>query len=107
MDGRPTLRLQASGSAVSLESCRVSCSVLPHDVPVTANHVVGDGPTKMIGAKHGLGSPTVASISESPVAVAGNGPVATFVVPGPPPPAFHRLRARPYPLRSARVGHPR
>src|SRR5205823_2462284 len=37
-------------------------SVFPHDVPVTANHVVGDGPTKMIGARHGLGT-TVASIS--------------------------------------------
>jgi predicted lipoprotein with Yx(FWY)xxD motif len=45
-------------------------------MPVTANHLVGDGPTKMIGAKHGLGSPTVASILESPVAVAGKGPVA-------------------------------
>src|SRR5881275_794117 len=50
-------------SAVSVESCRVSCSAFPHDVPATANHVVGDGPTKMIGAKHGLGSATVASIS--------------------------------------------
>ena len=58
--------------------------MLPHDVPVTANHVVDDGPTKMIGAKHGLGSATVASILESPVAVAGNGPVATFVVAGLP-----------------------
>ena len=59
-------------------------SVFPHDVPVTANHVVGDGPTKMIGARHGLGSATVASISEFPVAVAGKGPVATFVVVGLP-----------------------
>src|SRR6266508_2139550 len=39
MDGRPTLRLQASGSAVSLESCRVSCSVLAHDRPKRRDRV--------------------------------------------------------------------
>src|SRR5262245_15016315 len=49
-----------------------------------ANHVVGDGPTKMIGARHGAGRLICASISESPVAVAGKGPVATLAVAGAP-----------------------
>jgi hypothetical protein len=47
---------------------------------VTANHVVADGTTKMIGAKHGLGRLTVVWIIESPVVVAGKGSVVTFAV---------------------------
>src|SRR5215470_7947959 len=39
----------------------------------------------MTGARHGVGRLTCASISESPVAVAGNGPVATLAVAGAPP----------------------
>src|SRR5258706_16286076 len=50
-----------------------------------ANQVVGDGPTKMIGARHGLGRLSCAWISESPVAVAGKGSVATLDVAGAPP----------------------
>ncbi len=42
--------------------------------------MVPDGPTKMIGAKHGLGRLTVVWIFESPVVVAGKGSVVTFVV---------------------------
>src|SRR5262249_5960137 len=49
-----------------------------------ANHVVGDGPTKIIGARHGVGRLTCASISESPVVVAGKGSVATLAVVGAP-----------------------
>ena len=48
--------------------------------PVTANHAVAVGPTKMIGAKHGLGRLTVVWIIESPVVDAGKGSVATFAV---------------------------
>src|SRR5262249_39256284 len=40
--------------------------------------------TKMIGARHGVGRLTCASISESPVAVAGKGSVATLAVAGAP-----------------------
>src|SRR5215469_8150895 len=50
-----------------------------------ANQVVGDGPTKMIGARHGVGRLTCASICESPAAVAGKRPVATLAVAGAPP----------------------
>ena len=53
--------------------------------PVAANQVVGDGPTKMIGAMHGAGRLTCASIFESPVVVAGKGAVATLAVAGAPP----------------------
>src|SRR5258706_1896890 len=49
-----------------------------------ANQVVGDGTTKMIGARHGPGRLTCASISESPVTVAGKGSVATLAVAGAP-----------------------
>jgi hypothetical protein len=68
-----------------------SGSVRPHDAPVTENHVVEEGPTKMIGARHGRGSVTVALISESPVAVAGKGAVATFVVVGLPATVVRQL----------------
>src|SRR5215475_9598671 len=50
-----------------------------------ANQVVGDGPTKMIGARHGVGRLTCASSFESPVVVAGKGSVATLAVAGAPP----------------------
>jgi hypothetical protein len=79
------------GSAVWLESGVSSGSVRPHDAPVTENHVVEEGPTKMIGARHGRGSLTVALISEAPVAVAGKGAVATFVVVGLPATVVRQL----------------
>jgi hypothetical protein len=85
----PAARL---GSGVWLESAGVSSgSVCPHDAPVTENHVVEEGPTKMIGARHGRGNVTVALISESPVAVAGKGAVATFVVVGLPATVVRQL----------------
>jgi hypothetical protein len=85
-------RNRARGSAVWLESAGVSSgSVRPHDAPVTENHVVEEGPTKMIGARHGRGSVTVALILESPVAVAGKGAVATFVVVGLPATVVRQL----------------
>ena len=63
----------------------------PHDAPVTENHAVEEGPTKMIGARHGRGSVTVALILESPVAVAGKGAVTTFVVVGLPATVVRQL----------------
>jgi hypothetical protein len=47
---------------------------------VTANQAPPGDVTKTIGAKQGSGRDTVASIFESPLSLAGNVPVETFVV---------------------------
>src|SRR4249920_3787722 len=52
--------------------------------PVVANQAVADGPTKTIGAKHGLGRSRFAMIFASPDGLAGDGAVATFTVVTPP-----------------------
>src|SRR5207237_4746528 len=60
-------------------SCLKSVSQDP--APVTVNHLSSEPDmTKMIGATHGSGSLTTASMVESPVVFAGKPPVVTLAV---------------------------